>query len=165
MVLSPGDFNGIRAHYNIRTDPELGLRWAALRRVRADGFVYVRQCARALAWLQCLFEASHAAPVLHRRLRVGAWRAGARWRVVTDASPWGVGGVLWQDGRRVAWFAEPLPEAALSRYGATVGDARYQSLWEMLAITWLVLAWAPRFGRRRSAWRFALTAAPRWGPR
>ena len=25
MVLSPGEFNGTRAHYNIRTDPQLGL--------------------------------------------------------------------------------------------------------------------------------------------
>ena len=29
----PGQFNGLRAHYNIRTDPDLGVGWAALRRV------------------------------------------------------------------------------------------------------------------------------------
>ena len=29
----PGQFNGLRAHYNIRTDPDLGVGWAALCRV------------------------------------------------------------------------------------------------------------------------------------
>jgi hypothetical protein len=28
-----GEFNGLRAYYNIRTDPELGLGYAAIRRV------------------------------------------------------------------------------------------------------------------------------------
>ena len=32
-VLPKGKFNSLRAHYNIRTDPDLGLGWAALRRV------------------------------------------------------------------------------------------------------------------------------------
>ena len=45
MVLSPGEFNGIRAHYNIRTDPQLGLRWAALRRVACG----CAECAKQLA--------------------------------------------------------------------------------------------------------------------
>jgi hypothetical protein len=33
VVLPKGQFNGIRAHYNIRTDPDLGMGWAALHRV------------------------------------------------------------------------------------------------------------------------------------
>ena len=33
VVLPKGKFNGIRAHYNIRTDPDLGVGWAAMRRV------------------------------------------------------------------------------------------------------------------------------------
>ena len=35
VVLPKGKFNSLRAHYNIRTDtdPDLGLGWAALRRV------------------------------------------------------------------------------------------------------------------------------------
>jgi hypothetical protein len=44
VVLSPGEFNGIRAHYNIRTDPQLGLRWAALRRVACG----CAECAKQL---------------------------------------------------------------------------------------------------------------------
>jgi hypothetical protein len=31
LVLEKGKFNGIRAHYNIRKDPDLGLGWAAIR--------------------------------------------------------------------------------------------------------------------------------------
>ncbi len=30
LVLEKGKFNGFRAHYNIHTDPNLGLRWAAI---------------------------------------------------------------------------------------------------------------------------------------
>ncbi len=33
LMLEKGKFNRIRAHYNIRTDPHLGLGWAAIRRV------------------------------------------------------------------------------------------------------------------------------------
>ncbi len=31
VVLPKGQFNGIRAHYNIRTDPDLGMDWASVR--------------------------------------------------------------------------------------------------------------------------------------
>ena len=30
VVLPKGQFNGLREHYNIRTDPDLGLGWTAL---------------------------------------------------------------------------------------------------------------------------------------
>jgi hypothetical protein len=33
VVLPKGQFNGICAHYNIRTDPDLSMGWAAVRRV------------------------------------------------------------------------------------------------------------------------------------
>ena len=33
IVLEKGKFNGLRAYYNIRTDPDLGIGWAAFRRV------------------------------------------------------------------------------------------------------------------------------------
>ncbi len=33
VVLPKGQLNGIHAHYNIRIDPDLGMGWAALRRV------------------------------------------------------------------------------------------------------------------------------------
>jgi hypothetical protein len=31
VVLSKGQFNGIRAHYNIRMDPDLGMGWEGVR--------------------------------------------------------------------------------------------------------------------------------------
>ncbi len=33
VVLPKGQFNGVRAHYNIRTDPNLGMDWAAVHQV------------------------------------------------------------------------------------------------------------------------------------
>ena len=33
VVLPKGKFNSLRAHYNIHTDPDLGLGWVALRQV------------------------------------------------------------------------------------------------------------------------------------
>ena len=33
IELEKGNYNGIRAYYNIRTDPDLGVGWVALRRV------------------------------------------------------------------------------------------------------------------------------------
>ena len=36
IELEKGEYNGIRAYYNIHTDPDLGIGWAALRRVACE---------------------------------------------------------------------------------------------------------------------------------
>ncbi len=35
-MLKKGKFNGIRAYYNIRTDPNLGIGWAAIHQIACD---------------------------------------------------------------------------------------------------------------------------------
>ena len=54
--------------------------------------------------------------------------------VATDASPWGIGGVLFREGLPVAWFTDVLHPCDLERFQATVGDSAFTTLWETLAI-------------------------------
>jgi hypothetical protein len=46
VILPRGNFNGLRAHYNIRTDPDLGINYAALRRVTCGCGL----CKEQLGW-------------------------------------------------------------------------------------------------------------------
>ena len=53
VILSKGKFNGLRAHYNIRTDPDLGIDYAALRRV-ACGYELCKEQLGRLWVLPCI---------------------------------------------------------------------------------------------------------------
>ena len=46
VILPRGNFNGLRAHYNIRTDPDLGIDYAALRCVACG----CGSCKEQLGW-------------------------------------------------------------------------------------------------------------------
>lgn len=62
--------------------------------------------------------------------------------VATDASPWGLGGVLFQDGWPVEYFADPVREcdhARFGRPGQRPGDLN--TCWEGLAILCALRLW------------------------
>ena len=72
----------------------------------------------------------------------------------TDASPWGIGGVLFRAGRPVAWFTDVLHPCDLERFHAAVGDSAFTTLWETFAILVALRAWkGPQFGGGRLALR------------
>ena len=53
----------------------------------------------------------------------------------TDASPFGMGGILLEnDGTVLGYWADELQARDLERFGATVGDPAFQSEWEFLAV-------------------------------
>ena len=51
-----------------------------------------------------------------------------------DASPWGLGAVLYIGGVPVSFFASVLSSADEKRYKVVIGDHKAQHLWESLTI-------------------------------
>jgi hypothetical protein len=70
---------------------------------------------------------------------------------VFDASPWGLGGVLYNDaGEVLEYFASPVTEAEdCAALGIRVGDAAAQATLEALAILVGLRLWETRFRGRR----------------
>ena len=61
-----------------------------------------------------------------------------------DASPWGYGGALYQEGRPQAWFAEAVSKDDALRFDITVGDPKHQAFLETLAILIGIRLWLPK---------------------
>jgi len=70
-----------------------------------------------------------------------------------DASPWGFGGVLFWCGKPWSYFAEPISQADVDRFGICIGSSSYQALLETMAVLIGVRAWLPLWQDERLAIR------------
>ncbi len=128
--------------------PFLACIWAVLPAPTLHGsggapnFVYTKQIRPALLWLHAFFN-----------LQVGslsrtypfAERHSSRFTIVTDASPWGIGGVLYLRGKPHSYFHDGLHECDLNRFRAKKGDPAFTTIWESLAILVALRIWRPLF--------------------
>ena len=73
-----------------------------------------------------------------------------RVRMDFDASPWGYGGVLFVNGHPIEYFGLPISEEDQSRFGIVVGDHRFQTLCENIAILIGVRQWLPHWKKQRA---------------
>lgn len=90
--------------------------------------VFTKQVQLALQVLQRLAEGSELKATFHLQ------RQGPSFTIQTDASPWGMGAVLWGANGPVAWWAQELQPEHFAFLQATPGDPAWQTEWEMLAI-------------------------------
>ena len=67
-------------------------------------------------------------------------------RVSTDASPWGIGGVLYAKDQKVAYFADRIQQGDVDLFNAKIGDPAFTTLWEALAIAVAIKLWSSRLG-------------------
>ena len=109
------------------------------------GWIHTKRIRTSLLWFLAFFGA--AVGDLVRRYPF-ADRADHSYVIVTDASPWGVGGVLYWCSRPVAFFCDELQSHDLNRFRARVGDSAFTTLWEALAILIGLRVWRPLFGPR-----------------
>ena len=72
------------------------------------------------------------------------------WEVITDACPWGIGGVLYHNKVAKRWFASHLPSELLNKFKASVGDPSFNTLWEAVALLVALRLWLPSTDRRLS---------------
>lgn len=119
-------------------------------RKRPERLMFARRCASALQWLHRFWEGVEG--TLTRTFRADQATAGVQ--LVTDASPWGGGAVIWSGGPGPVGAAEtkltgqPLKffkakwtedDAALVR--ARIGDPADQTTWELFTILPAVWLW------------------------
>jgi len=62
-----------------------------------------------------------------------------------DASPWGIGGYLTEDGSIVSWFSSSLSAAERAALGISLGDCAAQQTVEALAALVALRSWSKRW--------------------
>ena len=121
--------------------PMVSPLWAAIadtpHEVIAKGRV-----AHALRWLVAFFRRRRG--TLTRHFRHDDQRAAGRLVIDVDASPWGYGGALYEDGRVVRYFGEPISEDDCRRFAIDIGNPKDQALLETMALLIAVRLWLPQ---------------------
>ena len=119
--------------------------WRAVADCHRQGPLFIRpkQLSLDIQWLKAFFELPEG-----ELRRTFLFRPGALGsvRVSTDASPWGIGGILWIKGRPAAFFGDPIQQGDLSLFNAKIGDSAFTTLWEALAIAVAIKLWAEKLG-------------------
>ena len=126
--------------------PFLSSLWAALSTTndgstRARNVVHVRRIRPALEWILALLSENKVSFI--RTIR--AFRKAPKASIITDASTWGLGGVLLIDGEPVEYFSCPIPFEFYNMTKATPGLPKYMSLWESLCLLLAARIWLTRF--------------------
>ena len=62
--------------------------------------------------------------------------------IAFDASPWGLGWLLYINGELVAYVCDALTELDEARFGHVIGSDRGQQCWECLAVLVCLRAWS-----------------------
>ena len=101
-------------------------------RVRPKDLLFVRRFEHAAAWLLALLASEQR---ICRKFSVAMRQAEVQFVLRTDASPFGMGGILFTPGGTVlGYWADALSEHDLAHFKATKGDPAWQSEWEFLAV-------------------------------
>ena len=108
--------------------------------------VKVKDLRPTLRWLLAFFRGAQG-PLVRTFVRESLTLPLA-FTIVTDACPWGMGGVLYEGTRPVTYWADELHEADLLRFGASRGDLAHNTLWEALAALVSFRVWAHWFSVR-----------------
>ena len=128
-----------------RARPFVSMLWGAITKAqnqappaktttrrRPKGMMFVLQVAPAARVLK---EVLGSAKRLTREYTLRFRHGGVRWRIRTDASPYGLGGYIMNEHNQVAaYWADKLTPEDLSRFDATIGDPAFQAEWELLAV-------------------------------
>ena len=128
--------------------PFLATIWASLPGTRPDSQriirrVHIKRIRRALLWFHAFLAGVQGC--LERTYPLRPASISRRYHVVTDTSPWGIGGVLYSQGVPVSHFSDRLHEEDLRRFQARGGDPAFNTLWEAMATLVALHCWAPRF--------------------
>ena len=114
----------------------------------ARQLIHTKRIAVALKWIRALLAGEHGDMV--RDFAAEVTTTGMS--IATDACPWGIGGVLYENHAPVRWFASPLTEDVLAKFQAETGVPGFNTLWEALALLVACRLWLPKASRKLS-WR------------
>ncbi|CAE7854136.1 unnamed protein product, partial [Symbiodinium necroappetens] len=128
--------------------PFLASFWSVLSRhaVTSEGLpvkearklIHVRRIRPALRWVRALLSGG---PTIEKIFYARPPRTDLE--IVTDASPWGIGGVRRHSGKPTGYFYSHLPDGVLKKFGAERGLPKHNTLWEGLALLVAFRLWLP----------------------
>ena len=112
-----------------------------------DTAVPIIRVSHALRWLVafCLGRSG----TLTREFALEVHSSPPAVKIDFDASPWGYGAVLYWQGKPCEYFGLPISSEDVARFGVVVGDHRFQTLLENLAILIGVRHWLPAWRHMR----------------
>ena len=142
------------AHVVPDARPFAGAMFAALTAAKAapaeapPGRVAARRFSQAASWMFQLVEQLPDAPLeLRREVPAHGTRPppSSTWTVEFDASPWGGGAVLKQNGVAHEYFAYTWDPNEILVWEVRVGDPAFQSFWEFLTLLMTLVQWGHWF--------------------
>ena len=102
--------------------------------------IWQKQIRVTLFWVKAFLTCS--AGTLARIYRMESFFVTyPRVRMLLDASPWGLGGLLVLDEIPCGWFANPLGELDVKKFGVDLGTADGQQIWESLCLLVAIRLW------------------------
>jgi hypothetical protein len=125
---------------------KLATKWSLKK--RPTQLFFVLRVQQAIAWIRKLLagvvrDPSGSALVVQKWTSVCTRKAQMAWCVRTDASPFGMGAILFYHGAPKAWIAEEWAPEDYGLLQAQRGDPAWQAEWELLAVLIAVDAWLP----------------------
>ena len=123
---------------------------------RPSHLIFVLQIKQAIRWVHKLVT-GNLRPQAGRPLQLQRWTSietrlpEALVAVRTDASPWGMGAVLFIHGQPCEWMAIDWDKADLHLLQAILGDPAWQAEWELFAILLAIDSWLPHLQGKRAA--------------
>ena len=109
--------------------------------------VWTKQWKHVATWMQAFLDGE--ANSLYREYRVTSYfGTGMSMEIVTDASPWGLGGYLVVAGNLLTYFTSPLTEDDAEMLAITLGESSAQQVAEALAVLVALKIWAPIWKRQ-----------------
>jgi hypothetical protein len=112
------------------------------------GCIWRHQIIHVLTWVHALLQ-DKGSKIIRRYDLAPYLKTGLQVTMDLDASPWGVGGYLTENGTIVSWFSSSLSVAEQEILGITLGDCAAQQTVEALAALVALRTWHPRWAMRR----------------
>jgi hypothetical protein len=110
--------------------------------------IYTKQVDVELKWFQKCFKGEGIK--IERFFTIDAFnRTGTVVEIGTDASPWGLGGWLIIDHEIKSYFASPITQQDVEKFGFQIGDPKGQQLFEALAILVAIKLWTQHWRQDR----------------
>jgi hypothetical protein len=108
------------------------------------GCIWTKQVELVLQWVQAFLDETPGK--LERRYYLSAYlQSSMQISLELDASPWGLGGVLLENGVPTSWFASPMSTEELLLLDIKLGDAAAQQTVEALAALVALRGWHERW--------------------
>ncbi|CAE7648821.1 unnamed protein product [Symbiodinium sp. CCMP2592] len=104
---------------------------------KARNLIHTKRVAPGLKWIRALLVDN----VLQRIFF--AKPAHTDVEIVTDASPWGIGGIMRVGGKPTEIFYSNLPDELLKKFSAERGVSKFNTLWEGVALLVAFRLWLP----------------------